>query len=325
MKFPRLNRDPDPADPSAAGGGGDPAPADPAAAPAAPVVKPDVTPVPTDPGTQKVTIPAVADPVSQPIDKEGFLKTIPVEYKDKDYLKDVQSFEQLYKKLDGAQELIGKRPGGIPATDASEEEKASFYKSWGRPDKAEEYTSPEIKLPDGVEKNTELDAFAKDLFHKAGLNQDQVNIIQGGYEQKVLEMGAAAAPDQDALNKEFDVMTDKLFADRKDAILKNGNLLLVENTPEELKEAVAKLDNKSLLIMSAVLDSVREKYIAEDVMPVGGDPVDQTATVNELRQQARDLMAKPEYTSKSEKGHADVKQQVDDIYARIGRMEARTK
>jgi len=324
MKFLRsLNRDPDPADPA----GGDPAAVAAAAAAAADpkTIPTNVVPVATDPQSQVATIPASSDPAAAADDKKySFYETIPTDLKDKPYLKDVQNFDQLYKKLDGAQELIGKRASGIPAKDAPVEEHEAFAKSWGRPDKAEEYTTPDIKLPEGVEKNAELDAFAKGLFHKASLNQEQVNIIQGGYEAKMLEM-MGKVPDAAAQDAEFETMTTELFKDRKDEVLANGNLLLAENTPESLKEHVAGLDNKSLMIMSAVLDSVRAKYISEDVMPTDSSVKSGGETVDELRQQARVLMAKKEYLTKSHKDHAGVKAEVDGIYTRIARLDSMKK
>lgn len=324
MKFLRfINRDPDPADPAAPAAGGDPKVVDPAADPK--TIPTNVVPIPTDPQSQQATIPAASDPAAAADDKKySFFETVPADLKDKPYMKGVQNFDQLYKSLDGAQELIGKKASGIPAKEASAEEHEAFAKSWGRPDKSEEYTTPDIKLPEGVEKNAELDLFAKGLFHKAGLNQDQVNVIQGGYEAKMLEM-MGKLPDAAAQDAEFETMTTELFKDRKDEVLANGNLLLAENTPEALKEAVAGLDNKSLMIMSAVLDSVRAKYISEDVMPTDSSIKGGGETVDELRQQARVLMAKKEYLTKSHKDHAVVKEEVDGIYTRIARLESMKK
>ncbi len=73
--------------------------------------------------------------------------------------------------------------------------------------------------------------------------------------------------------------------------------------------------------MSAVLDSVRAKYISEDVMPTEGDPTDQGASIDDLRNQARELMAKPEYSQKSHKDHQKIFDEVQSIYDRINRLE----
>lgn len=319
MKFFRLNRDPDPADPAAAKGGGDPAaPVVPAADP----IKPDVTPVATDPASSKATIPAVTEPAAAPdIKKYSFFETVPDEYKDKPYLKNIQNFDQLYKSLDGAQELIGKRPEikGVPNAESTDEERATFYKAMGKPDTAEGYEFEEVKLPEGAKRNDELSKFTKELFHKADLTKEQAKIIQGGYENKIIEMSGAVDPE--AASKEFDKMITDTFADRQDTVLKNGQLLLNESVPEALKPYVDALGNKELLILSAVLDGVREKYISEDIMPREGDGSGGGETVNELRDQARVLMVKPEYTSKAHKDHAKIAEEVKAIYDRIERIE----
>ena len=56
-------------------------------------------------------------------------------------------------------------------------------------------------------------------------------------------------------------------------------------------------------------------------MPREGDPAAGGESVDELRQQARVLMAKPEYTSKSHQGHAAVATEVQNLYDRIERIE----
>jgi len=286
----------------------------------------DPTPVTTEPISQTATIPSSAAPAAAPDDKKySFFETIPADLKDKPYLKDVKSFEQLYKKLDGAETLIGQKPSGIPDENASAEEKEAFARSWGRPEKADGYTAPEIKLPEGVTKDPELEKFAQEIFFEAGLNQNQVNIIQGKYEAKMLEVMQANAADPAMSDDAFDKMTDDLFKDRKDTVLKNSQLLIKENLPEALQSKIEGLNNEALTVIAAVLDGVREKYINEDVMPREGEVPVGTDSINELRQQARVLMAKPEYTNKSHKDHLDIAQQVKDVYDRIGRIEARTK
>ncbi len=308
-----VNRDPDPA-------------AEGAAAAAAAAAAPAVEPVVTAPTSASTTIPASPAAAAKPDEtKYSFFETVPADLKEKPYMKDVTNFDQLYKKWDGAQELIGKRPGGIPGDDAPAEEKEAFARSWGRPEKAEGYESPKIELPEGVKKDPELEKFAKEIFFEAGLNQNQVNIIQGKYEAKILEMAGAAAADPAMSDEAFDTMTADLFKDRKETVLANGKLLLTENLPESLKGHIDKLDNNALVVLSAVLDGVREKYIAEDVMPREGDVTGGAESIDELRAQARVLMAKPEFTSKSDKGHAVVKAEVDGIYERIARIEARNK
>jgi hypothetical protein len=121
----------------------------------------------------------------------------------------------------------------------------------------------------------------------------------------------------------FDKMTTDLFKDRSDTVMKNGKLLIEENLSPELKEAANSLSNEALLVLASVLDGVREKYISEDSLPREGDTAGGSDSVDELRNQARALMAKPEYNSKSHPKHAELKAEVDGIYDRIKRLEAR--
>ena len=136
---------------------------------------------------------------------------------------------------------------------------------------------------------------------------------------------AGKMPNAATVDAEFETLATDMFKDRKAAVLENGRLLLAENVPESLKAHVDGLDNKTLMVVSAVLDGIRAKYISEDVMPSADDIKGGGESVDELRQQARALMAKPEYTSKSHKDHAVVKSEVDGIYTRIARLESLKK
>jgi len=288
--------------------------------------KADVTPIVTEPTSAKATIPAVSDPTLPADDtKYSFFETIPTEIKDKSYMKGVQNFEQLYKKLDGAQELLGKRPEGLPGEDATDEEKASFYKAMGKPDTAEAYEFVDTKLPEGVKRDEALTKFTKELFHKADLTSAQAKIIQGGYEEQMVKLAGEQKGDPALDDDAFDKLGTDLFKDRRDTVMKNGKLLIEENLDPSLKEKANGLSNEALMVLSSVLDGVRERYISEDQLPREGEVKGGAESVDDLRQQARVLMAKPEYTSKSHKDHQTVADEVAAIYDRIDRINARAK
>jgi hypothetical protein len=236
---------------------------------------------------------------------------IPAEYKDKAYLKDVENIPSLFKKLDGAMSLIGKRPAGIPEENASKEDWEKFYAAMGRPEKAEDYI---FEKPEGVESDEKLEAFAKSLFHEAGLRPQQASLIQTKFDNFIRESAKAQLEGHSAQQKELDVDFDKLatktFGDKVDVVLDTSKKMLAENVPEEFKEHVQSLSNENLIVMASVLNSVHSKYIKEDGNLVGRGAVEPT----NYREQAQKLLESKEFNNPMHPRHDAVKAEIRELY-----------
>ena len=93
-----------------------------------------------------------------------------------------------------ATELEGKLASAIikPGEKATSEEKAAYLKALGVPEKASEYEFPKVE---GVEHDEKMLSWAKDTFHKAGLNKEQAAQISQAWDgfMKGLEQGMQEA------------------------------------------------------------------------------------------------------------------------------------
>lgn len=67
-----------------------------------------------------------------------------------------------------------------PGENATPEEKAAFHKALGVPDKPADYEFPK---GEGVEHDEKMLTWARDIFHKAGLNKDQAGQISQAWDE----------------------------------------------------------------------------------------------------------------------------------------------
>lgn len=119
--------------------------------------------------------------------------TIPDEYKDKAWAKNIKSEQDLYKSYDNAQSLIGKKTIGLP--------------DWNDDKQVEDYYNkirPESYELDGVDES-EKGAYSE-LFKKSGLSQKQVNTILSefkGIVEPKIEANYGAKSLEKILTEEF--------------------------------------------------------------------------------------------------------------------------
>lgn len=242
--------------------------------------------------------------------------TLPDAYKDAAYLKDVKSLDDVCKKLAGAQELIGKRPAGIPQDTAPQEEWDKFYASAGRPEKAEAYEFDDSVLGEGNKRDPEVAGKVKGIFHKAGLTSRQAKLLQSEYDKMTGEMYKAQEAAAAADNEKFDTDAKTVFGERKEAALNNAKALMEKHVPESMKARVAELGNKELLVLASVLDGVHSTYIKEDA-PNKGEGGGAGATAEDLRKEAEGIMATDAYRQNTHKEFDATRAKVKGLFERI--------
>jgi hypothetical protein len=235
--------------------------------------------------------------------------SIPDEFKDKPYLKGVDSHDKLFKMLDGAQELIGKRPAGIPAPDAPQAEWDKFYDAVGRPKTAAEY---QFEIDQSVKADVKVLGKIKEIMHKYGLTPTQAKGLQKDFDAFGAEIAKARGESLQIQNTNFDKLGAELFGVDRDKVMANGKTLLEQFTPPQLKGEVAKLSNEQLMVLAGVLKGISEKYIKADgaphAQPAGGSNPDS------LRAEARTLMATPAYSNPMDPNHAATCARINEIY-----------
>jgi len=247
---------------------------------------------------------------------------IPEEFRDRTYLSDLKalpvgpdSYKALFKKLDGAQTLIGKKTG-IPDANATPEEVEKFYSSL-RPAKFEDYEFPAAKEGQTAPDPESLKAI-KGIFHEAGLSKSQAAKLSAKFEEFAAKQNAPAIEAAKKQDAEFVEMTNKAFGAENAKVLERSRTLLATLTPDTLKPYLVKLPNESLVVLSAVMEAVRAKFMKEDNLDGagnGGAPTDE----NTLREEAKTLQMSPAWKDFTHKDHVATQKRVNDIYAAIGK------
>lgn len=245
---------------------------------------------------------------------EDFVKSIPESYREKPYLKGVDSPDKLYKLLDGSQELIGKRPSGVPAADAPKEQWDAFYKTLGRPDAADAYT---LTPGEGVNHDADFMKGIKGLFHEAGLTQKQAETIQKGFDAKLVEFAKAKGTASAQADTDFEKIGDEIFGAEKDTKLARAKEIMMEHAPQKLLAGLEKLSSEQLIILGGIVDSIATKFIAPDKLPGNGGQLPGAGldTMDQRRAKARELMLLPEFNDQFHPKHEAIKKQVNELYA----------
>lgn len=240
-------------------------------------------------------------------DSSEFIRTLPQEYQQKPYMKDVDSLEKLLLKLDGSQQLIGRRKEElVPKDGATPEQIRDFQKFLGLPESPDKYDfgkdASENPLSESLRK----------VFHEKGLSNDQAkainDVILNGIESHNSEQ-----------EKTFSELADKHFGDRKDAVLSSTKDMLKKHTPEGFEDRIAGLDNETLLLFSGVIDSMVKAYVGEDKIRQGSFS---TANPGELRDEMMKIMNKPEFDNEFHRDHKKLRDQVRRIAQEIAQLEA---
>jgi hypothetical protein len=247
-----------------------------------------------------------------PDDGSGF--SVPEEYKDKGYLKDVKSLDDVYKKLDGAQSLIGKTRVNFPTDESSDEDRKAFNIASGMPETAAEYA---FEFPEGAERDEGFETQIKELFHSAGISGKAATVIQTGFDNIVTAMNEAGA---EAKTAEFEQMATDMFGDNTAEVLSSAEALLQENLPEELFDRFEALPNDAKMAMSVVLKGIKDKYINEDNINDLNGGSGGANDIEGLRKKAMELRDNPAYKDGFHKDHEKVNNELTEIYARIGKM-----
>lgn len=257
---------------------------------------------------------------------------VPDVYKDKSWAKGIDSQDKVWSMLDGAQELIGKRPAGIPAQDAPQAEWDKFYEAAGRPKAATEYqfdygkddkgqpkTAPDPKWESGIKEMM----FKHGITAKqaAGLQQDFDGIIANTIKEKGL------AVEQE--NMDFTKITTEIFGADRDKVLANGKALLAEHvTDPRIQAMLPKLSNDGLTILASALKSFSDKFIkspSASSTPPGAPGSSSAGTTSggkaEMTAEARRLMTTPEYNNSMHPDNAKVLARVAQLYQDAAKLQ----
>lgn len=263
-----------------------------------------------------------SQPVSQEQPANSF--AVPEAYASKDWAKGIKSPDDLWKLTDNAQSLIGKRPAGIPAPDAPEEEWNKFYNAAGRPERPDAYKFSQIDgLPEGFDL-APIQQKAANILHQAGLNQKQADKVFNLFLKEELaaagQTKAQYEEKQKALDAEYDKTVAEVFGDRYDAAAKAAQELIVKHVPEEMRGAYEQLaDNPKAMVAvikalegaQSEIQKLHKEYGVEGKITSGAQTTGQS--IDEVRQELAKLRTSKEARDFTHPEHKKVMARIDDL------------
>lgn len=177
--------------------------------------------------------------------------SLPEEYRDKGWAKNIKTQDDVFKMLDHSQSLIGKKTIGIPDFgNASESEIEDFYSKL-RPESAEEYNLEGLDEQDNT--------LFKDAFYKLGLSKHQADNLIETY-KKSIEEAYKPLFSEDGYKKE---MANR-FGDKTVEVTNKVNNFLKTELSSEDKEIVEKLPNNVLGVIYDVVNRIVTRYAIND-------------------------------------------------------------
>lgn len=244
---------------------------------------------------------------------------VPEEYRNKGYMSKIKDIPTLFKSFDSAQELIGKRPAGVPHVDAPQEEWNQFYKTLGRPDTPDGYEVKLPELPEGLKSSDEQLKSFKEKAYELGLTPKQAQaLIEFDVERQkgvLASINESQNVSQKQLDDEFDKLSAKVFGDRADSAIKNTKKLLGQYVPQEFADKIKDLDNNSLIALTSVLDGITRDFISEDHTFRGDNRV--PTSKEDLLKEAHNLMTSEAYRTPFHVDHDSTYKRVQDIYQQV--------
>jgi len=253
---------------------------------------------------------------------------VPQEFLEKPYLKDFldkpwdkTTSAELFKKLDGAESLLGRRPAVPDPKTAKPEELEKFFEQF-RPEKAEEYEVP-------LEKDAKVDPnFIKAL--QAGLHAGRISKVQAAALLKsVTEYGTGvrAAATQAAARKaaEFDTLAKTYLGEQNKAAMESIRGLIKQYAPPAAQASLDKLTDEQVVVMGATIQAIHKKYAPADELNgkpgagsgTGGGP----STVESKRTEMYKLIGEKSYSNAWHAEHATVTARVAQLAKEIDELE----
>ncbi len=244
-----------------------------------------------------------------------FLQQFPDELRDNPTLQKFESTEDLAKSYINLQSVLGRDKITIPDADAPEEQWSEVYNRLGRPETADSYDFSEIQLPEGVERQEQIDNSFKEVAHKLGFNPMQATALYEWSNQMAAQAvanEASALEDmkhenmqslQNEWGKDFQYNLNKANNAMK-AFADESVMQVLEQTGLNYHPGIIKMMHQ----IGASLDEDTTRYLNNE-----GDPSAQyDMSAADAQKELTELMSKGSpYWKPNAPGHVAAKQRVE--------------
>jgi len=252
--------------------------------------------------------------------QQGTEFTVPEAYQGKGWVEKIKSSDDLWKSLDNAQSLIGRKT--IPAADAPEAEWEKFYSAVGRPESPDKYELPDVEgIPEGVDLS-QFKQKAASIAHSVGLTPKQANKLWDLYLKEELSAVSTGKENSRKLDAEFDALVSERWGDRWDAVSKQTIEAVTKAVPENLRGFLKELSPKGLAaIVSLVegnsreIEAVRKEYGAEGKLASGQQTT--AESTDEKRKRLAVARASVAYSDFHHPEHKNTMSLVDKLSAEV--------
>lgn len=209
-------------------------------------------------------------------DNGGFF--VPEAYQDAGWVKNIKSYDDLWKMNASAQALVGKKTIGVPTDDASDAEINEFYGKI-RPQSADEYELDEDDSKD----------FAQ-LFYDNGLSKRQVSALTKGI-QEIYEKQNEQLFSQEGYDAEMTARFGENALKTKQSVVD----FIKREASDEDKAALEGLPNNVIGVVYSLINKVQTRYAVKDsdVGISGSGTVKQEADWENYTKEAMKLSNRP--------------------------------
>ena len=252
-------------------------------------------------------------------------EALPPDMRGKPFFKD-KSFSDVITEHANLQTLIGQRPAGIPGDDASDEDWGKFIEAI-KPKSADEYGFPETEYSKAGKRNEGYETAIRTMANEVGVPKRQFPKFVEMIEQHLGDadkLGTTQTEGQKAAREtEFEGLMDKAYPQNKQAVIDRTKKMMVESVDPAHKEKVGEvlkdISNEHLFALTAVLDGVYKKHIAEDGPPGEGD--NSSGDAANLMAEMQKIQGSPEYTDFRMPGHDAAKLRVPELAKQIAALQ----
>lgn len=246
-----------------------------------------------------------------PQDGGNWYDSLPEDIRSDQNITKFDSTEALAKSYINAQQLIGRDKIPMPVTD---EDWSNVYNRLGRP---EDVTGYKIDAPEGVEINQDAQNSFLEMAHKAGFNQNQVEMLA---QWEFARSQEAQNASQQSSEQAFNDAINGLKNEWGNAFEQNANIA-VRAAGEFLNDADrdflanAKIDGVNVGDHPAFLKMFHK--IGTQMMEgkqLEGLGSEQAKTPQEIEDERSSLMNNPAYVDRNHPEHAKVLRQVQELF-----------
>ena len=234
--------------------------------------------------------------------------------------------QDLAKSYAELEKQVGKQNVGVPGENATDEEKAAYYKAIGVPETSEEYG---FEKPEGIPDDQYDEEHAKkwaDIFKQNNVPAETANALRDQFMEEMTEQLTAMNADSEASSKVLDEAYTKSFGEKKGEVAANVKASLEKFIPDaEVREALMnKLPDEALIAMGYLDQGYKKTYGLGD-QNAGDKGQASGQSMEGLREQAQKLMSSDAYRNTMHAEHKATVDKVNSLYRDLGSLTNQKK